>query len=59
MKWVYKLKKDARGKIIKYKARLVTKWYIQQQRIDFDKVFSPDARLDIVRLLVAIVAYEG
>jgi Reverse transcriptase (RNA-dependent DNA polymerase) len=29
LKWVFKLKKDMQGKIVKYKARLVAKDYIQ------------------------------
>jgi hypothetical protein len=30
LKWVYKLKKDAAGKVVKHKVRLVAKGYIQQ-----------------------------
>lgn len=53
LKWVYKLKKDEAGAVIKHKARLVAKGYVQQAGIDFDEVFAPVARMDLVRLLLA------
>jgi hypothetical protein len=59
LKWVYKLKKDANGVTVKHKARLVVKGYVQQTGIDFDEVFAPVARLDSVRLLLALAAQEG
>jgi hypothetical protein len=59
LKWVYKLKKDAAGEVIKHKARLVAKGYVQQQGVDFDEVFAPVARIESVRLLLALAAQEG
>lgn len=41
---------------MKHKARLVVKGYVQRAEIDFDEVFAPIARLDSVRLILAIAA---
>ncbi|GJW85674.1 ribonuclease H-like domain, reverse transcriptase, RNA-dependent DNA polymerase [Tanacetum coccineum] len=56
LKWIFKTKKDANGDIIKHKARLVAKGYIQQHGIDFEEVFAPVARMETIRLLLAIAA---
>ncbi|CAA6674803.1 unnamed protein product [Spirodela intermedia] len=59
LKWVYKVKRDENRAVAKYKARLVVKGYAQRQGIDYDEVFAPVARLDTVRLLIALAAHEG
>jgi hypothetical protein len=59
LKWVFKLKKNDKGVIVKHKARLVAKGYSQKTRIGFDEVFAPVARPDLVRLLLALAAQEG
>ncbi|XP_021972080.1 uncharacterized mitochondrial protein AtMg00820-like [Helianthus annuus] len=57
LKWVFKTKKDANGNVFRHKARLVEKGYVQQHRIDFDEVFAPVARMETVRLMLALAAY--
>lgn len=59
LKWVYKLKRDTDRKILKHKARLVVKGYVQKQGIDFEEVFAPVTRLETVRLLLALAAKNG
>lgn len=59
LKWVFKLKKDAEGNVVKHKARLVAKGYVQKQGVDFEEAFAPVARLESVRMLLAIAAQEG
>jgi hypothetical protein len=44
LKWVYKLKQNEAWEIVKHKARLVTRGFVQQEGIDFDEVFAPVAR---------------
>lgn len=55
LKWVFKEKKNTVGEMIKHKARLVAKGCVQRADIDF-KVFAPVARLDSVRVLLAVAA---
>nr|AAK26118.1 putative gag-pol polyprotein [Oryza sativa Japonica Group] len=59
LKWVYKLKKDEAGAVIKHKARLVARGFVQQEGVDFDDAFAPVARMESVRLLLALAAQEG
>jgi hypothetical protein len=47
------------GVVVKHKARLVAKGYVQREGVDFEEVFAPVARLDSVRLLLALAAQEG
>ena len=56
LKWVYKVQKDAQGAVLKHKARLVAKGYVHHHGIDYDEVFAPVARLESVRLLLALAA---
>ena len=53
---MYKLKKNAKGEVERYKARLVVKGYSRRQGIDYDEVFAPVARLETIRLLISLVA---
>ena len=54
VKWVYRTKLNADGSVNKYKARLVVKGYAQLFGVDFSETFAPVARLDNIRLLLAL-----
>jgi hypothetical protein len=59
LKWVFKVKRDEHGAIVKYKARLVARRFVQREGIDFEEVFAPVARMESVRLLLALAASNG
>ncbi|GJZ60395.1 uncharacterized mitochondrial protein-like protein [Tanacetum coccineum] len=57
LKWIYKVKLDKLGGILKNKARLVTRGYCQEEGIDFEEYFALVARLDAIRIFLAYAAH--
>ena len=58
-KWVFDLKKNAKGEIVRYKARLVARGFTQREGVDYDKTFSPVLQPALLRSLMAIAAKEN
>ncbi|GJT64343.1 retrotransposon protein, putative, ty1-copia subclass [Tanacetum coccineum] len=57
LKWIYKVKLDELGGILKNKARLVARGYRQEEGIDFEESFTPVARLEAIRIFLAFDAH--
>ncbi|GJS01771.1 retrovirus-related pol polyprotein from transposon TNT 1-94 [Tanacetum coccineum] len=53
-KWVFRNKLDENGIVSRNKARLVAQGYNQQEGIDYDETYASVARLESVRILLAI-----
>nr|GFB80659.1 integrase, catalytic region, zinc finger, CCHC-type, peptidase aspartic, catalytic [Tanacetum cinerariifolium] len=53
LKWIYKVKLDEYGDVLKNKARLVAKGYRQEEGIDFEESFAPVAHIEAIRIFIA------
>jgi len=42
--------------VVKHKARLVARGFVQREGIDFEEVFAPVARMESMQLLLALAA---
>jgi hypothetical protein len=47
------------GEIVRNNARLVAQGFSQVEGLDFGETFSPIARLEAIRILLAYVAFKG
>ncbi|GKB16921.1 retrovirus-related pol polyprotein from transposon TNT 1-94 [Tanacetum coccineum] len=52
LKWIYKVKLDEYGDVLKNKARLVAKRYRQKEGIDFKESFVPVTRIEVIRIFI-------
>ncbi|GKD95067.1 retrovirus-related pol polyprotein from transposon TNT 1-94, partial [Tanacetum coccineum] len=57
LKWIYKVKLNELGGILKNKDRLVARGYRQEEGIDFEESFALVARLEAIRIFLAFAAY--
>ncbi|GKF10509.1 retrovirus-related pol polyprotein from transposon TNT 1-94, partial [Tanacetum coccineum] len=57
LKWIYKVKLDELGSVLKNKARLVARGYLQEDGIDFEESFALVARLEVIRIFIAFAAH--
>nr|GEZ06728.1 retrovirus-related Pol polyprotein from transposon TNT 1-94 [Tanacetum cinerariifolium] len=59
LKWIYKVKIDELGGILKNKARLVACGYRQEDEIDFEESFALVARLEAIRIFLAYATHKN
>nr|GFB56179.1 retrovirus-related Pol polyprotein from transposon TNT 1-94 [Tanacetum cinerariifolium] len=59
LKWIYKVKLDELGGILKNKARLVARGYRQEEGIDFEESFALVSRLEPIRIFLAYAAQKN
>nr|GEV10504.1 retrovirus-related Pol polyprotein from transposon TNT 1-94 [Tanacetum cinerariifolium] len=53
LKWVYKVKLDEYGDVLKNKARLVANGYRQEEGINFEESFALVTRIEAIRIFIA------
>ncbi|KAE8992242.1 Retrovirus-related Pol polyprotein from transposon TNT 1-94 [Phytophthora rubi] len=58
-RWVFALKRDEKGQVVRYKARLVAKGYSQRHGTDYEETYSPVAYLNSIRAMLAKCSAEG
>lgn len=55
-RWVFRRKTNANNEVERYRSRLVVRGFNQREGIDYQELFSPTARMDTIRVLLAISA---
>ena len=56
-KWICKTKRDSKGNVERYKARLIAKGFTQKEGINFKETFSPVSMKDFFRIIMRLVAH--
>ncbi|GKE91529.1 retrovirus-related pol polyprotein from transposon TNT 1-94, partial [Tanacetum coccineum] len=59
LKWIYKVKTDEFGRVLKNKARIVAQGFKQGEGINFEESFAPVARIEAIRIFLASAANKN
>nr|GEU29380.1 retrovirus-related Pol polyprotein from transposon TNT 1-94 [Tanacetum cinerariifolium] len=57
--WIYKVKLDKLGGILKNKARLLAHGYRQEEGINFQESFAPVGRLEAIRIILTYASHKN
>ena len=58
-RYVFRRKRNDKGQIVRYKARLVVKGFKQQFGVDYVETFAPTVRAPTLRILLSFAAQKG
>jgi hypothetical protein len=58
-KWIFRNKQDEHDVVTRNKARLVAKGYSQVEGFQFNEIFAPVARLELIHILLTYVAHHN
>ena len=56
-KWIFHNKTNEEGNVIRNKAKLVAQGYTQVEGVGFDETFAPVARIESIRVLLALACH--
>ncbi|GJS74645.1 retrotransposon protein, putative, ty1-copia subclass [Tanacetum coccineum] len=59
LKWIFRVKTNEFGRVLKNKARLVAQGFRQEEGIDFEESFAPVARIKAIRIFVEYAANKN
>ncbi|GJW59579.1 retrovirus-related pol polyprotein from transposon TNT 1-94 [Tanacetum coccineum] len=59
LKWIFRVKKDEFGRVLKNKARLVAQGFKQEEGIDFKESFASITRIESIRIFVSNAANKN
>jgi len=58
-RWIYNIKYAVVGSVEKYKARFLTKGYVQKEGIEYEETFAPVASYTSIRTVISLAAQMG